>query len=63
MRWQKYIREVEVIILQNKITERRTLVQVKAVCKWISDLKIKAYMAEMLSSKLTILRRDYLDST
>ena len=50
-------------MLQNKIEERRTLIQVKAVCKWIEDEKIKTYMAEMMSSKLTILRRDYLNSS
>ena len=45
LRIQKVLQEFEVIMAQNKIEERRTLLQIRAVAKWISDVKIKASLA------------------
>ena len=61
MRIQKVIQEFEVILAQNKIEEKRTLIQVKCVSKWIADVKDKSSLAQNLAAKLTILRRDFFN--
>ena len=61
IRIQKVIQEFEVILAQNKIEEKRTLIQVKCVSKWISNVKDKVSLAQNLAAKLTILRRDFFN--
>ena len=62
VRWQTKIKDFEIVILQSKIEEKKSLAQLKAIPRLIKDLKVRAYITESLGNRLTILRRDHLAS-
>ena len=47
-------------MVQNNISEKRAILQVKAINKWIEQPNQKSWVAEMIANKLTILRRDFI---